>query len=1291
MASYISIAREQDPRDNDYGILVGENDAQKFFRVLMWFRGKGSFSASDQFLEEDIAFLYTNKDKFSLYQKSYLFFAPVAGNQNNSIHEYARENSFINNDGTVNKSKFTEEYKELYLDFGAAYLWTLSMNQSKLNQQEKFASFAIQFLPFVEGEISNRGNLRDTFEPISVNSLGVPTNRNRPWEDYNFLSQQYSDNRGADISRSIEDIVNVYVEFGADAQLLIAGGSSTIKQFSYNNFLSAISDSLNADLETGGAYENVELRSFEVPRKLGDNYVLNDPIGDKLASVHENKISEAEKKILEENFLSFPDGVISKADKLVNYKFPIPGRPDLENTVTFSGDLSSLESTKGEDTSWYNVDNKSGSKFVKFYKPVYQTLIEESIKNLVFDSGASNYKALSGFELPNYNYQINLDKTKRLFFQKTKEVAEIEGLPIAKLAVARLIYLTFSEFVKLAEKGEATIEDLTGAFLKAEASVKADEKLVGEENPEDQLTEEEIKARQKFLKQCMLMTNLSSLVDENIEFIKHKKSSVHSKVPYGHRFYMIDDATDRSSIMNKLVIPSGETLKGFLDIKPHEHASLVPKLRFFKVTKDKDSEFKFPNVTSKKRIEALKSTVFDRGSDFGVKEFSFSFEGTNPATAKNDIKADLTLYFQSFKDFVEKKSFNDGKSYVELLLLPGGKKKGEVSGVSSPLHYAPSDYRIRVDVGWMLESAPNESIKKALKKINKSFYLNMIDHSIDFKNDGSVEIKVTYRAYLETQLKGSTLDALSSYDSRESLEELNEVYRKIVNSNNCTAEELTQIRAQFLELEEGLRKQTYQSILKRLLDRGLIRRKIVDEAASSRFIESGIFPGKVAFLPAVDSTAPSSDEERSSKASVKTVDIKKGKDIRNDKDTYNLNYFYLGDLLYVVMDCLYEKNTNKYREDVQNFKFILSTFDYMDPFEKGTTKNINIANIPISVELFFEWITENVVKKDRASYPVLYFIRDITKYLITEILLENCFNFSLEKSMEFKTTNFIGLKNKQGDPLASLATSESPVIDVTDNYKKENSVFPLNADSEKTPQTKDFINYLVLYPQVPRLRDKKVGVKKVDQENGVLHFQVGRDRGLVKTIKFSKTDMQYIREARFFRNGHDGLMQLSAVYKAGEGERTIANKLGFGGYHLITRVNSSIGPGKFTTTVDAMFDYAGDGDPRSRVIGRGDEIKDVPDLKDLEKRPAGGNKDYCEAVINSVFNQSVDIANGTQSKFELTKLEDSLTKAGLSLDDANYDLGASGPLREKPKVEVKEVNPLEAFEGDRPVFERETE
>ena len=40
---------------------------------------------------------------------------------------------------------------------------------------------------------------------------------------------------------------------------------------------------------------------------------------------------------------------------------------------------------------------------------------------------------------------------------------------------------------------------------------------------------------------------------------------------------------------------------------------------------------------------------------------------------------------------------------------------------------------------------------------------------------------------------------------------------------------------------------------------------------------------------------------------------------------------------------------------------------------------------------------------------------------------------------------------------------------------------------------------------------------------------------------------------------------------------SIANKLGLGGYHLVTRVNSIISNGSFKTDVEAMFVYPGDG------------------------------------------------------------------------------------------------------------------
>ena len=40
---------------------------------------------------------------------------------------------------------------------------------------------------------------------------------------------------------------------------------------------------------------------------------------------------------------------------------------------------------------------------------------------------------------------------------------------------------------------------------------------------------------------------------------------------------------------------------------------------------------------------------------------------------------------------------------------------------------------------------------------------------------------------------------------------------------------------------------------------------------------------------------------------------------------------------------------------------------------------------------------------------------------------------------------------------------------------------------------------------------------------------------------------------------------------------SIANALGFGGYHLVTRVHGSIQGGNFVTTIEAQFDYSGDG------------------------------------------------------------------------------------------------------------------
>jgi hypothetical protein len=307
----------------------------------------------------------------------------------------------------------------------------------------------------------------------------------------------------------------------------------------------------------------------------------------------------------------------------------------------------------------------------------------------------------------------------------------------------------------------------------------------------------------------------------------------------------------------------------------------------------------------------------------------------------------------------------------------------------------------------------------------------------------------------------------------------------------------------------------------------------------------------------------------------------------------------------------------------------------------------------------------------------MLFMRHLCTYLISQILSESCFKRSYDKTLEFKTMNFMGLsKGGNKDPLGSLYNysgdtlediKDELVLDVGEKYK--NNELPLVNDLDGSNSIADFYNYVAIYAQTPRQKTNKdaTTTRNQDEADGIMHYKIGRDRGILKKIKFTKSDMQYVREARFFRHGHDGLMQLAAVYKVSmdmigntlyypgmevyidplglvganseanpRQKRSVANRLGFGGYHLVTNVKSSIGPGKFTTSVEALFSYSGDGDPSSTVIGRKTEIKKDDGTNNIDEptdnRPQS-YKDYCATIKNKVITQAIRIS-GKQNYYE---------------------------------------------------------
>ena len=320
---------------------------------------------------------------------------------------------------------------------------------------------------------------------------------------------------------------------------------------------------------------------------------------------------------------------------------------------------------------------------------------------------------------------------------------------------------------------------------------------------------------------------------------------------------------------------------------------------------------------------------------------------------------------------------------------------------------------------------------------------------------------------------------------------------------------------------------------------------------------------------------------------------------------------------------MYQKNKKgeSQRVGLEKTKFILGSFDFSSPFDDKLIQGINIAAIPISVDFFMKWFTDNVISQGqtRKSFPILTFVRNLCNNLLGPSLLENCVNKDEVKTLRFSTGQ-ISAYSKSGDPLTSFSKSQK--IIKLPNYDK----FPLvgTVGGFEDNKINNFYTYLTLMVHGGGLTYDGTGVYSQDVRNGRYHIDIGSNKGIVKKINFSKTDMQYIREARFFQHGFDGLMQLSNVYKAtiemfgntlfypgnelfinpygfggpalgrpqdgagpdGTNERSLANILGLGGYHTIISIKSTITPGDYSTTIQAQQYYTGDGSGNPNLNGK---------------------------------------------------------------------------------------------------------
>tara|TARA_R100001079_G_C4451468_1_gene153983 strand:+ start:8287 stop:12909 length:4623 start_codon:yes stop_codon:yes gene_type:complete len=1060
---------------------------------------------------------------------------------------------------------------------------------------------------------------------------------------------------------------------------------------------------------------------------------------------------------------NYNDGAMSSRGRsLVIPKMRLPQRDGEDQVRNFFQDLGSVASLKMTEN---NSLNNTNAYIINIERENFEGLFSELFK----DTGIKEVLApkLQALEQPNslativcIFYSKFLVQSVKTFDKEVKtetlldefynivEDAAIEMYPIILQNLENAFRVALWKSMTL-RRDDPSCPDKDGEKAPSEDEIEkaANDALKNNKDPqiEGELSEKElgqgIDERQRFFKQCALMRNIERLKGE-FQFRLENEVKKTKRPPFNGRFFMAKSAKDQSKILNGLVSSKHSAM--FFQIPPSIMSYLTPKVKFYKIEEQNlklsETEFIFPQSTDIDRVknythsefDSPKSFLlsnFDKGDGVGMKSFSFNFNGTNPAESRNDITADLTLFFQSFSDFVKERISSDGNTYrfVDLIIQPVAGKRPNIP-VILPSQYDPSFYRIRAEVGYhvpdnLYEMAGSnfgekeiENLIIAIQNTNKSFYLNMVDHDITVNVDGSVEIKISYRAYIESALKSPRFDALLTPQLLRKKRQNTKNLQDLIDSGRCSVGRIQEFKALMDAEEQILRKKSLQSIIRRIIRRKKLYNIKVNEQDAKHFRKNGFF--KKCRLTRT-TTIETCDEDTTEIIDFySSVGISDSEEIdHTDAEDCVIQFFYFGDLLYTIMDTMFTRtNGTTPTAGAQNMSIILGSFD-LDAFGRKV-HGINVAELPISLDYFTTWFTDNVLTKGstRKTFPILNFIRNLSNNLIQKSLLESCSNISLIKNLRFHTGQITAYSKSGENPLLNTVGYDKKDDKVNlfvfvDGGNKKDEILPLKGDASGVSKIDNFYNYMFLNVVGSNLSFTGTGNYADDIDDGRFHVHVGSNRGIVKSISFEKTDIEYVREARMFQNGIDGLLQLSNVYIAnvemfgntifypgmelyinpyGIGgtvmgapnkANSIANKLGFGGYHTIVGVNSSITPGKFSTTIRAQWYYSGDGRGSPDSNGQADDGLSRFDPDKLDPLASHADNKDAGFCTNAVIEMQADLArleSGDSSGFSISDVGETRIDTTLTDGDPVDNLS----LKDAPVEDIPEIDELDLTEEE---------
>ena len=762
---------------------------------------------------------------------------------------------------------------------------------------------------------------------------------------------------------------------------------------------------------------------------------------------------------------------------------------------------------------------------------------------------------------------------------------------------------------------------------------------------EDEISQKEIADRQKLLEQCALLLNLKEIDNvynkNNFDKSEEPTSKIHKTGYFDNRFLRMQGNIGSRTITS--LYAQRESAKAFLEMNPVMQGLLSPKIKIQKVVvKDGIThtiDVPFTAITtgldSKTPIDyvaVMKETnsVF-RGGGVGIKSISFDFDGETPATAQKWVRSTMSLKFQDFADLVNTRSTTKITSDNKLPVVENDFRFIDliVNSVENPNvndgydaffrdHYKATDYKIKIEVGWnyqktqatkdLIQSQLNiykigeevltvDDFFNAVDKQNKTFLFAALDHDININDDGSIDLNINYFGYPDALLNSYKFNALVTRQEEDELKKELDSLFDLIKDGRCNSTQLSKLQAAIETKRQIIIKGSQQSLIARLTKKKILRSvTITDKEQIAQFKLTGAF----------------------SKKPIISTNLSAG---YNKEAGQTKQFFLLGDLFYVLMDCMYEGNSRI--DGTENISFILTDFEFTSLDDEKV--QINLASIPIALDFFKEWYTEEVISSERYNYPIMEFILVLVNRLVGDILTEVCFNKKPDKTLFFRQAQMFG-SEVQNDYFKEITNFESTdsfqgIINIESSEVK--GFLPLSYDSSTGGGAHEMYTFIAIYPDFKPDAHLGKGNYTEDLGKGIYHFHIGSATGLLKKVSFSKTNITYLRESRMMRyRGLGDFAQLSNVYNVsmemfgnflffpgmqifidpfgiggkefGRPQENLFNAttntinyaklMGIGGYHLVTSVKTTIGVDGFKTQVEARYFFSGDTDGNDATI-----------------------------------------------------------------------------------------------------------